>query len=387
MNLGMPHSFCALRRKSGLSLPNATDVSLFLFSVTSVFTPRALCVNSSLLPLSNSQTLPHKFAILRPMPTPLLIDTDTASDDAVALIMALRSSQINVVAITTVAGNVDVQQGTRNALYTAQLCSSTVPVFPGAEKPLLRPHLPAHWFHGRDGLGDHGYPLPSRAPEKQNAVDAIINAIDSNPGLVLVTLGPLTNIALALQKKLAIAANVSRCVIMGGAPCCEGNVTPAAEYNIWCDPEAARIVVRSGLPIELVGWHLCRGEAALNRFDIQQILSFATPVAKFAVECNSRAQQAYFEQTGEHGISLPDPVAMAVALNPSIVTAQSQHFLDIETQSELTRGMTVVDRLNVANDDRNRDTWSATLAASHKAKILWSIDNLRWKLALYATLK
>ena len=321
------------------------------------------------------------------MSTPFLIDTDTASDDAVALIMALRSPQINVVAITTVAGNVNVQQATRNALYTAQLCASTVPVFPGAEKPLLRPHLPAHWFHGRDGLGDHDYPPPSRAPEKQNAVDAIINAIDSNPGLVLVTLGPLTNIALALQKKRAIAANVSRCVIMGGAPCCEGNVTPAAEYNIWCDPEAARIVVRSGLPIELVGWHLCRGEAALNRFDIQQILGFATPVAKFAVECNSRAQQAYFEQTGEYGISLPDPVAMAVALNPSIVTSQSLHFLDIETQSDLTRGMTVVDRLNVANDDRNRDTWSATLAANHKAKILWSIDNLRWKLSLYATLK
>jgi purine nucleosidase len=321
------------------------------------------------------------------MSTPFLIDTDTASDDAVALIMALRSPQIQVVAITTVAGNVDVHQATRNALYTAELCASSVPVFIGAEKPLHRPHLPADWFHGRDGLGDHGYPPPSRAPEKQNAIDAIIHAIDSHPGLVLVTLGPLTNIAVALKKKPSIAANVSRCVVMGGNPCCEGNVTPAAEYNIWCDPEAARIVVRSGLPIELVGWHLCRGEAALNRFDIQQILSFDTPVAKFAIECNSRAQQAYLEQTGEHGISLPDPIAMAVALNPSIVTSQSEHLLEIETQSELTRGMTVVDRLNVAKDPRNRETWSAALATNHKSKILWTIDNLRWKLALYATLK
>src|SRR5205823_9408661 len=93
--------------------------------------------------------------------------------------------------------------------------------------------------------------------------DAIIETIDSNPGLVLVTLGPLTNIALALQRNSGIASKVGRCVVMGGAPCCEGNVTPAAEYNIWCDPEAARIVLRSGLPVELVGWHLCRGDAAL----------------------------------------------------------------------------------------------------------------------------
>ncbi len=328
-----------------------------------------------------------QFVILPRVKLPFLIDTDTASDDAVALIMALRSPQIQVVAITTVAGNVDVLQSTRNALYTAELCDSNVPVFPGAAHPLNRPHISASWFHGRDGLGDHGYPSPRRSAEKQPALDAIIDTIESHPGLVLVTLGPLTNIALALQKKLSIAANVSRCVVMGGAPCCEGNVTPAAEYNIWCDPEAARIVFRSGLPIELVGWHLCRGAAVLNSSDIQHVLSFGTPVAKFAIECNSRAQQAFLEQSGEHGISLPDPVAMAVALDPSIVTSQSEHFLDVETQSELTRGMTVVDRLNVAHDQRNRDVWSSSLAAGHKAKILWTIDNARWKQSLYAALK
>jgi len=318
---------------------------------------------------------------------PFLIDTDTASDDAVALIMAVRSPQVQVVAITTVAGNVDVRQATRNALYTAELCGSDVPVFPGAEKPLKRPHVSADWFHGRDGLGDHGYPPPSRAPEKRSATDAIIESIESYSGLEMVTLGPLTNVALALQKKPSIAPKVARCVVMGGAPCCEGNVTPAAEYNIWCDPEAARIVARSGLPIELVGWHLCRGEAVLNRFDIQHVLGLATPVAKFAIECNSRAQEAFLEQTGEHGISLPDPVAMAVALDPSIVASQSEHFLDIETESELTRGMTVVDRLNVALNERNRAVWTPRLGRGHKAKIIWTIDNLRWKLALYATLK
>jgi purine nucleosidase len=161
-----------------------------------------------------------------------LIDTDTASDDAVALIMALRRPDVRVAAITTVAGNVDVQQATRNALYTAELCGADVPIYVGAEKPLLRTYTNATWFHGRDGLGDHNYPPPRRPSEKMHAVDAIINAIDANPGLVLVTLGPLTNLALALARNPSIVEKVSRCVVMGGAPCCEGNVTPAAEYNL-----------------------------------------------------------------------------------------------------------------------------------------------------------
>jgi purine nucleosidase len=138
---------------------------------------------------------------------PFLIDTDTASDDAVALIMALRSSQIQVLAITAVAGNVDVQQASRNALYTSELCDSNVPVFAGAERPLQRPHLNASWFHGRDGLGDHGYPPPRRATGGKSACDAIIETIESHPGLEMVTLGPLTNIALALQKNPGIRAH------------------------------------------------------------------------------------------------------------------------------------------------------------------------------------
>lgn len=316
-----------------------------------------------------------------------LIDTDTASDDAVALIMALRSPDVHVVAITAVAGNVDVEQGARNALYTAELCGSDVPVYIGAEKPLTRAHASAEWFHGRDGLGDHGYPPPRRASERQNAVDATVDTIDAHPGIVLVTLGPLTNIALALQKKPAIAGKVSRCIVMGGAPCCEGNVTPAAEYNIWCDPEAARIVMSSGLAVEMVGWHLCRGEAALNLNDIQHVLSFGTPVAKFAIECNSHAQKAYLEQTGEHGIALPDPVAMCVALDQDVVKSQSDHLVDVETESQLTRGMTVVDRLNVAGNARNRTAWAPRLAAGNRIKIIWAIDKARWKQRLYAALK
>jgi len=316
-----------------------------------------------------------------------LIDTDTASDDAVAIIMALRAPDVRVAAITVVAGNVDVQQATRNALYTAELCGSPVAVYSGAGKPLVRLYQSATWFHGRDGLGDHHYPSPRRSAEALHAVDAIIETINANPGLVLVTLGPLTNVALALAKSPAIASKVSRCVVMGGNPCCEGNITPAAEYNIYVDPDAARMVLSSGLPIELIGWHLCRGAAVLSEADINHVLGFNTPLARFAIECNSHARAAYKIQTGEDGICLPDPVAMCVALDPTVATEWSEHYVEVETQSELTRGMTVVDRLNVADDERNRAAWGHALSGGRKAKVCWAIDNARWKTALHAALR
>jgi purine nucleosidase len=321
------------------------------------------------------------------VPRAFLIDTDTASDDAVALIMALRASDVYLVAITTVAGNVDVQQATRNALYTVELCGADAPVYSGAEKPLLRTYTDATWFHGHDGLGDHHYPPPQRSPGKLHAVDAIIEAIETNPGLVIVTLAPLTNLALALAKKPEIARKVGRCVVMGGAPCCEGNVTPAAEYNVWVDPEAARMVMLSGLPVELVGWQLSRGEAVVNESDIALIHGFNNPLARFAIECNSRAREAYKVQTGEDGICLPDPVAMCLALDPSVGTEWSDHYVDVEMQSELTRGMTVVDRLNVAADDRNRAVWAPVMQSARKTKVYWRIDTKRWKDALFATLR
>ncbi len=325
-------------------------------------------------------------AILTRVPRTFLIDTDTASDDAVALIMALREPNVHVAAITVVAGNVDVNQATRNALYTAELCGSDVPVFTGSAKPLLRPYQNATWFHGRDGFGDHNYPAAKRSAEKMHAVDAIIDTIEANPGIVLVTLGPLTNVALAVSKKPSIISKVSRCVVMGGAPACEGNVTPAAEYNLWVDPEAARMVVRSGLPIELIGWQLCRYGAVLDQKDIEHVEGFGTNLAHFAIECNSHARKALKIQTGEDGICLPDPVTMCLAIDPSIGTDWSDHYVDIETESELTRGMSVVDRLNVADDERNRDVWAPVLAV-RRAKVCWAIDNSKWKQALYRSLR
>jgi len=320
------------------------------------------------------------------VPEPILIDTDTASDDAVALIMALRSATARVIAITTVAGNVPVRQATRNALYTAELCGADTPVYQGAEKPLARPLHTAEWFHGLDGLGDHGYQPPRRSVEKLPAIEAIIEIIRANPDLTVVTLGPLTNIALALTQAPDIAHKVSRCVVMGGAPCCEGNVTPAAEYNMWVDPEAARMVLRSGLPVELVGWQLCRGPAVLAPADIEHINRIGSKLAHFTIECNSTARAAYRVQTGEDGISLPDPVAMSIALDPSIGTKVSYHYADVETATELTRGMTVVDRLGVATNQRNRATWADLVQREPNAKVYWAIDALRWKQALYLSL-
>lgn len=316
----------------------------------------------------------------------LLIDTDTASDDAVALIMALHSPDVEVLGITIVAGNVPLEQATSNALYTTELCGSEVPVFRGAAKPLLRKLQIADWFHGRDGLGDHGYKPLRRKSETEHGVNAMLRIIRSNPRIEIITLGPLTNLALALTHEPALIENVTRCVVMGGAPCCEGNVTPAAEFNIWVDPEAAQIVFRSGLPVEMVGWQLSRGEAVVNKDNIQVIAQLDTPFSEFAIRCNSCAVEAFFEQTGENGICLPDPVAMSILLDPGVCRSWSDHYVEIETRSELTRGMTVVDRLNVALDPRNREIWAERPGQAQKTRIPWEIDIARWKAALFRAL-
>jgi len=201
---------------------------------------------------------------------------------------------------------------------------------------------------------------------------------------VLVTLGPLTNIALAIAKKPDIAAKVGRCIIMGGNPCCVGNVTPAAEYNIWVDPEAAKMVFRSGLPIEMVGWHVSRDEAVWSEADIQQVLALGTARATFAVECNRIARKAFKTQTGQDGISLPDPTAMAIALNKSIGTSWSRHAVEVETLSELTRGMTVVDQLNVSRDSNNVAVWRDQ---THQADICWTLDTAAFKTMLFEALR
>ena len=319
-------------------------------------------------------------------PRDFLIDTDTASDDAVALIMALRTPSVTVRGITVVAGNVAVGQATANALFVAELCGADgVPVFAGCGRPLLRPPVDANWFHGRDGLSDVGFAPARRTAEPTHAVEAMLGITAAHPGLTLVTLGPLTNVAAALVRDPAMAGRVGRCVVMGGNPCCVGNVTPAAEYNVWCDPEAAEIVLRSGMTVDLVGWHLCRGPAALDAADVAAVRRVGTPLADFAIDCNRTAAAAYLRQTGEVGISLPDPTAMAVALDDRVITSATSHPVAVECHSDLTRGQTVVDQLNVAADGHNVATWGDA-ARSTPARVVWSIDVAAFKRAVLAAL-
>ena len=214
-------------------------------------------------------------------------------------------------------------------------------------------------------------------------MDALIAAARANPGLTLVTLGPLTNVALALRNAPDLAGGIGRCVVMGGAACTVGNVTPAAEFNMWVDPEAAREVFRSGASIEMIGWELCRGEANLLPQEMDRVRRLDTPLARFALDCNRTALRATFRQSRDPGLGLPDPVAMAIALEPSVCTRKSPHHVDVETGSDLTRGMTVVDALGVVGDQRNRDAWGPLAARVPNVEVCWGIDIPRWKAMLF----
>ncbi len=163
-------------------------------------------------------------------------------------------------------------------------------------------------------------------------------------------------------------------------------MTPAAEYNIWVDPEAARAVFRSKLPIEMVGWHVSRGPSVLSEAEISGIEALGTAKARFAVRSNRRAREAYHVQTDEVGLSLADAAAMAVALDRSVGLTWSRCRVAIETQSELTRGMTVVDRLGVSSDANNADVWAAAAGASDGADVLWTFDSAKFKAMLMAAL-
>lgn len=315
----------------------------------------------------------------------MIIDTDTAADDAVALVMALMHPDIDVVAITMVAGNVGLEQTSKNARYTVELCGQQTPVYEGASKPLIRDQLLADFYHGEDGMGNMHYPDPVNPPASGHAVDALIEHIKANPGIILVTLGPMTNIALAVSKAPEIVNNISRCVVMGGTACSIGNITPAAEFNIWCDPEAARICFHSGLPIEMVGWELCRHEARITTEEMHHFKNdINTELAHFAIDCNRRGYEINSQRRGEEGITLPDPVAMAIAIDPTICTQKGQHYVEVECQGEFTRGMTVVDQLDVVNSDSdNVQMWRQLVGRGKpNVTVCWAIDIPRWKALL-----
>jgi purine nucleosidase len=284
----------------------------------------------------------------------LLIDTDTGSDDAVALVMALMHPGVAVEAVTVVAGNVPLEQGTQNALYTLELCGSDAPVFRGSAAPLLAPLESAQNVHGLDGMGDIGLPLSGREPSPGHAVDVLVERINASPGaLTLVTLGPLTNVALALLRDPSIAGKVGGCVVMGGTGRGPGNVTPLAEYNVWADPEAAKVVFESGMPLTMVGWDISREYAVFGPEDSARLREMGTPLAEFCVDIQRVLDAWARENTRLAGFDLPDPIAMAVALDPSVATGTRRLFVAVETGGTWSRGQTVVDHLGVTGREPN----------------------------------
>jgi purine nucleosidase len=298
------------------------------------------------------------------MPRHFLIDTDTASDDAVALVMAMQYPDVHVEAITVVAGNVPVDQGVQNALYTVELCGQSIPVHRGMPAPLTRPLETAQSVHGDDGMGDIGLPLAGRTPASTDAVGVLRETIYRFAGAItLVTLGPLTNIAVALRQDPSLARAVSQCVIMGGTGQGHGNVTPVAEYNFWADPEAAKIVFESGMAIRMVGWDISRTYAVFDAADASALRAVDSPLARFCVDIQGTVEQFALSTTQLQGFDLPDPIAMAVALDPAVATDTQRCFVAIETQSDLCRGQSVVDHLELLGREPNAEV---VLAASRE---------------------
>jgi purine nucleosidase len=282
------------------------------------------------------------------------IDTDTASDDAVALIIALRHADIEVVGIGVVAGNVPLDMGVQNALYTRELCTSTTPIYVGAAKPLVRELRTAQFVHGNDGMGDIGLKLEGRIPDAGNAVDELIKAAHEFDGVLeLVTLGPLTNIALAVQKDPSIAQRIKRCVIMGAVADHIGNVTPVAEFNMWVDPEAVEVVLQSGMNLEFVGWDISRKFAVITPSESQMLRSIGTPFAQFSVDIQRVLEKFCENETHLAGFDLPDPIAMAYAINSGIADEFQDLYLTVETKSPVTEGMVVMDTLGVLHESPN----------------------------------
>ncbi|MBB6099777.1 purine nucleosidase [Deinobacterium chartae] len=284
----------------------------------------------------------------------MVIDTDTGSDDAVALVMALRHPEVRVEAITVVAGNVHMRQGAQNALYTAELCGADVPVYEGLERPLMRPLETAQTIHGIDGMGDIGLSLEGRTPASGHAVDVLAELIHRYAGEIeLVTLGPLSNLATALLRDPGLAGKVRACYVMGGTGQGPGNITPVGEYNFWADPEAARIVFDSGLPITMIGWDISWKYATFAPQDIAALRAIGTPLAEFCVDIQAVLDAWSRENTALEGFDLPDPIAMAVALDERVALDVRHLHVTVEDRSELCRGQSVVDHLRISGKTPN----------------------------------
>lgn len=299
-----------------------------------------------------------------------LIDTDTAADDAVALLMALREPAVKVEAITIVAGNCPIHTATKNALNVIERAGTyQPPVYLGAHKPMMRELETCEGIHGEDGMGNMFLPEPRIAAQNGHAVDKIIELAHQFKGeLQIITIGPLTNLAMAFLKEPELPKLIKNLYIMGGTGLGGGNVTPVAEFNIWADAEAAHIVLSGLFEPTFIGWDVITGDTFLNSTDIQDVKQ-AGVVGEFSVRCLQKLIE--FNNTiGNDGVDLADPTAMAVALYPEIVTKGLHVYGVVEYKSEHSYGQLIIDQYGLMKKDANMTVVTGIDGEAFKKKLI-----------------
>ncbi len=271
----------------------------------------------------------------------IILDTDPGIDDALALLLALASPEVQLEAITTVSGNVDVEQTTRNALSLLTLAGHTdIPVARGCLYPLVRPPLDAAYVHGQNGLGEVILPEPTIQPVRQHAVELIIERVLQSPGeITLVAVGPFTNLALALRREPRIARAVREVVLMGGALRVPGNTTPSAEFNVLADPHAAQIVLHAGWPIRLVSLDATM-QTPLSRAQIETFTREGGRVKTFIKQMLAYYFDVFAPKYNVAALHLHDPLCLGVAFQPDLIIWEPA-YVDVELSGTLTLGETV----------------------------------------------
>jgi purine nucleosidase len=284
----------------------------------------------------------------------IIIDTDPGQDDALAILLALASPDIEVLGITAVAGNVPLPLTEVNARKICELAGRPeIKVFAGASRPMLRSLITAEHVHGKTGLDGPILPEPKMALQKQFAPDFIIETLMSREAgtVTLCCLGPLTNIGLALVKEPRIASRIKRIVAMGGGWSEGGNITPAAEFNIYVDPQAARLVFQCGAPITLIPLD-CTHKAIATRQRIEKFRAMKNNTGPAVAEMLDFFERFDIEKYGSEGGPLHDPCVVAWLLHPEMFSGKDVN-VEIECESELTMGQTVVDWWRVTNRKPN----------------------------------
>jgi purine nucleosidase len=280
---------------------------------------------------------------------PIVLDCDPGHDDAVAIMLAAGCSTAELVAITTVAGNHTLEHTTRNACAVATVAGIDVPIAAGCDRPLLRPLRTAPEIHGESGLDGPEPVQPTVVPIERHAVELLVETVMDRPGeIVVVATGPLTNLALALRLEPRLASAVARVVLMGGAAATRGNVTPAAEFNIYVDPEAAAIVFDASWPLTMVGLDVTH--QALCTRPIQERLEKTGAPGRFIGQLINYYRFSNEREQRWADPPVHDPVAVAVAIDPSLCETRPAT-VDVETVGAATAGMTVVEFCRSGNHD------------------------------------